>query len=157
MTTETRFEPIAGARAQYLRPLWLGILFAMAGELLVFLVFGLLLNGPGDWQTKLLWTVGFCGIGMGSAFGAFVDLLIVGRWTGLRAIMATCVISTVILGVACNVLCWRLDLGLHYFGGAEHPMLFLTSGIAGAMAGGAAVGALLFSDAGQRWLDQHGL
>ena len=70
MATETSFESIPGARAQYLRPLWLGILFAVAGELIVFLVFGLLLNGPGSWQTKLLWTVGFCGIGMGSAFGA---------------------------------------------------------------------------------------
>ena len=157
MTSETTFPTAAVVRRQYLRPLWLGILFSMAGELIIFLVFGLLLHGTDNWPIKLIWTVGFCGIGMGSALGAFVDLLIVGRWTGLRAIVGTCALSTGILGIACNILCWRLDLGLHYFGGAERPTIFLVSGIVAAAAGGAALGASLFTDAGQRWLDRHGL
>lgn len=157
MTSASAVQPHIAARRQYLRPLWLGILVAMTGELFVFLVFGILLNGPGSWATKLVWTLGFCGIGMGSTVGTFVDLLIVGRLSGVRAIAATCALSTAILGVACNVLCWWLDLGLHYFGGAEHPMLFLLSGIAASAAGGVALGALLFTDAGSRWLDRRGL
>lgn len=45
-------------RRQYLRPLWLGIMLAVTGELFIFLVFGMLLNGPGSWSAKLVWTVG---------------------------------------------------------------------------------------------------
>lgn len=148
-------QQLISIRREYLRPLWLGIVFAMAGELVIFLVFGLLLNGPGSWVTKLVWTVGFCGIGMGSTVGAFVDLLIVGRLWGARAIVATCALSTGILGVACNVLCWRLDLGLHYFGGAEHPAIFLVSGIVASAFAGAVLGALLFTHAGNGWLDRY--
>ena len=155
--TSTSAHPMAAARKEYLRPLWLGILFAVSGELFIFVVFGLLLNGSENWATKLVWTVGFCGIGMGSTVGAFVDLLIVGRWSGARAVAATCALSTAILGIACNLLCWRLDLGLHYFGGAEHPAIFVGSGIAASVAGGLAFGWLLFTDSGRGWLDRHGL
>lgn len=157
MASEATVQPLVAVRRQYLRPLWLGILFATAGEFLIFLVFGLLLNGPGSWVTKLVWTVGFCGIGMGSTIGAFVDLLIVGRWSGVRAIAATCALSTAILGIACNVLCWRLDVGLHYFGGAEHPTIFLVNGVLASGIAGVALGALLFTDAGRGWLDRRGL
>lgn len=155
--TADRSQPMLPTRTEYLRPLWLGILFAMVGEFFVFLVFGLLLNGSANWPVKLAWAVGFCGIGMGSAMGASIDLLVVGRWTGTRAVLVTCALSTAILGIACNVLCLRLDLGLNYFGGAGHPLIFLASGIAGAAAGGAALGALFFADGGRRWLERHGL
>ena len=143
-------------RRQYLRPLWLAILVSMAGEGLIFLIFGLLLNGAANWPAKLVWTVGFCGVGMGSGVGAFVDLFVVGRLSGARAILATCGISTALLGVACNLLCWRLDLGLHFFGGAEHPLVFLGSGILGAVSVGLGLGLLLFTKPGQHWLEQRG-
>lgn len=157
MTIDTMLHPTAVVRRQYLRPLWLGILFATVGEFAVFVVFGLMLSGTADWPTKLVWTVGFCGLGMGSTIGAFVDLLLVGRWTGPRAIVATTALSTGILGIACNLLCWRLDLRLHHFGGAEHPLIFLASGFVGAAAAGAAMGWLIFSDKGQCWMEERGL
>lgn len=87
--TAATVHPLAAARREYLRPLWLGILFAVAGELFIFLVFGLLLNGP-----------------------------------------ANC---------------------------AEHPVIFLANGIAASAAGGLALGWLLFTDPGRRWLDRHRL
>lgn len=157
MTTPTNVAPVLVDRLLYLRPLRLAILVSMAGELAVFLVFGLLLNGTHNWEMKLLWTVGFCGIGMGSSLGAFIDLLIVGRWTGTPAMLGTCALSTLILGIGCNVLCWRLDLGLHYFGGAEHPSLFLTSGVVGGAVAGIALGALLFTEVGRRWQAHWGI
>lgn len=157
MGRETQAPPDDAIRRQYLRPLWLAIIFSMAGELIVFLFFGLMLSGPDNWLIKLVWAVGFCGIGMGSAVGASVDLLIVSRMDGLRAIAATCLLSTAILGVACNLLCWQLDHGLHYFGGAEHPALFLVSGIVAAVAGGTGIGMLLFTESGESWLDRRGL
>ena len=157
ITIDTTLDPSVVIRRRYLRPLWLGILVATAGELVVFVVFGLMLSGTANWPAKLAWTVGFCGVGMGSTVGALVDLLLVERWAGLRAILATTLLSTGILGIACNLLCWRLDLGLHYFGGAEHPAVFLVSGIVGATIGGVLMGWLLFSTSGQQWLEERGV
>ena len=157
MNFDATMDPASTIRRQYLRPLWLGILFATIGESFVFLVFGLLLGGTAGWPMKLAWTVGFCGVGMGSTIGALVDLLLVDSWRRRRAILATTALSTGILGIACNLLCFRLDMGLEYFGGAVHPVVFLASGILGAMACGIAMVWLLFDEKGQAWLDGRGV
>lgn len=145
------------SRKAYLRPLWVGIAFSMAGEAAVFVVFGVLLHPSGNLLVKLLWTVGFCGVGMGASYGAFLDLLVVGRWSGGKAVFASAALSTLLLGAACNVLCWRLDLGLHYFGGAEQPIRFLASGAIFAALGGLLAGMLLFTARGEALLDRWGL
>jgi hypothetical protein len=49
------------------------------------------------------------------------------------------------------------DVGLHHFSGAEHPLVFLGSGILDAAAIRSALGALLFTEAGSKWLERYGL
>lgn len=153
VTASARLE----ARRAYLRPLQVSIALAILGELGVFFVFGVILFPGGSLVGKLLWAVLFCGVGMGASAGAFVDLLVVGRWHGARAIVATTAIFVLLLGVACNVLCWQLDRGFHYFGGAERPLLFLLGGLFWAALGGGVAGALLFTERGGRILGRLGL
>lgn len=157
--TSPASEALVGleARRRYLRPLQLAIALSVAAELGILLIFGMLLSPGGSLLHKTLWTLVFCGLGMGSAVGAFVDLLVVDRLRGLPAVLACAGISSAILGVACNLLCWRLDLHFHYFGGASNPALFLGGGVVLAALGGAAAGALLFTASGERWLDRAGI
>lgn len=143
-------EPIT--RASYIRPITLSIAFSVAGELVIFVVWGLILFPEGSIFNKLVWTLGFCGIGMGSAVGAAVVLFVVDRLDGLAAVLATAGIAVALLGVACNSLCLALDRHFLYFGGAEDMTLFLANGIAMAAVGGLVVGWLCFTDRGRRVL-----
>lgn len=106
-------------------------------------------------MNKFVWTVGFCGLGMGSVIGALIDLLVVGKATGMKAIAGTTVISTVVLA-SCNILCWRLDHYFHYFGGQENPHLFLGNGFVWAVSGGFLIGWLLFTQKGLKLLHRAG-
>lgn len=144
-------------RKQYVRPLWIGIALSVTGELLIFLVFGVMLFPAGNILNKFLWTVVFCGVGMGASLGALIDLLVVGRWQGLPAIAATASLSVFLLGMACNLLCLNLDQHFYYFGGTDHLVLFLANGIVMAALGGVVAGMLLFTEQGRGFLDRLGL
>ena len=137
-------------RMALLRPIKLSILFSVVGELIIFVVWGLILFPDGSWLHKLLWTLLFCGVGMGSAVGAVVAILIVGRLHGVTAIVATMVASISLLGVACNLLCLALDEHFHYFGGDSHGDMFIWNGIAMAALGGLLVGWLCFTERGTK-------
>lgn len=127
------------------------------GEFIIFLVWGLWLYPGGDIVNKFLWTVVFCGFGMGSAIAVLLILLIADRLTGWRAAWATSGISLAILGVLCNWLCFRLDSHyFHYFGGAESPTLFIANGIVMSTIGGLLIGWLLFVPKGQQLLVKLG-
>lgn len=149
--------PSTVERQRYLRPLKLGIALSMLGELGLFVVFGLVLSPSGNLIHKFLWTVVFCGIGMGAAGGAFLDLFVVDRWRGWPAVLASTLISVALLGIACNLLCLSLDMDLDHFGGKSNPALFLASGILAAALGGAFLGWLLFTGRGVRVLDRLGV
>lgn len=127
------------------------------GEFIIFLVCGLWLYPGGDVVNKFLWTVVFCGFGMGSAFAVLLILLIADKLTGWRAAWATSGISLATLGVLCNWLCFRLDSHyFHYFGGAESPTLFIANGIVMSAIGGLLIGWLLFVPEGQQLLVKLG-
>jgi hypothetical protein len=144
-------------RQGYLRPLTVSIALSMTAEFFLFLVFGVFLFPAGPWLNKLLWTVVFCGIGMGATMGAFIDLLIVGRWQGRKAIVATMLLSIVILGIACDMLCPSLDRKFLYFGGAEDSVLFVATSVVMAAIGGLiGGGGVLFTKFGQQLLDRLG-
>lgn len=128
------------ARERYLRPIKLSIALSVLSEAVIFVVWGLILYPEGSIINKLLWTVVFCGLGMGSAVGALVALLVVDRLSGLPALIATTVQSVVILGVGCNLLCLNLDRHFLYFGGTENHLLFLGNGIVMSAAGGVIIG-----------------
>ncbi|MCB2092109.1 MAG: hypothetical protein KDF58_11715 [Alphaproteobacteria bacterium] len=141
----------------YLRPLKFAILFSVLGEAVIFLVWGVILYPEGSILHKFLWTIVFCGLGMGSAGGAFISLYVVGRFTGIKALVACGLISGVLLGLFCNYLCFNLDMHFNYFGGASTPGLFIWSGIIMAVAGGMLVGWLCFTKTGNTWLDKLGI
>lgn len=142
----------------WLRPLWLSIGASMAGEFVIWVVFGLVLFPEGDPFTKLVWTVVFCGLGMGAVVGGMVSLFVVGRLDGAKAVAATTVLALLVLGVGCDVLCLNLDAHyFHYFGGEEDPVFFLMNGLLMSALGGLAIGSLVFTERGRRWLDRRGL
>jgi hypothetical protein len=60
----------------------------------------------------------------------------------------TTVFSLVLLGIACNLLCFNLDRHFQYFGGATYPVAFLVPGLVLSALGGAIMGQLLFTQRG---------
>lgn len=149
-------EQTTSDRQRYLRPLTVSIASTMTAEFFLLVVFGIILFPEGPLLNKVLWTLGFCGFGMGATLGTFIDLTIVGRWQGWKAIGATMLLSTAIVGIACDMLCLTLDRQFGYFGGAEDSALFVSVGVFLAAAGGVLLGWSLFTDRGRRLLDRLG-
>lgn len=139
------------------RPIILGLTFSILGELIIFLIFGVFLHPQGSLLSKFLWTVVYCGVGMGAAFGALVDLFVVNKLSGKKAIFACAIISTLILGVGCNLLCLNLDQHFQYFGGQESPLIFVINGVVMATLGGLLGGWLLFTNKGNNMLTKIGI
>ncbi|MEZ4848201.1 MAG: hypothetical protein R3B93_06205 [Bacteroidia bacterium] len=138
----------------YVRSLKVLILLSVLGEAVIFLVWGVFLYPEGSILHKFLWTIVYCGLGMGSAAGAFVVFLVVNKMTGWKAILTTSLISGILLGLFCNYLCFNLDMHFNHFGGADTPGLFIWNGIIMSFLGGAFGGWLLFTDKGNHWLDR---
>ena len=142
------------ARKTYIRPLIISLLFSVGGELLLLVIYGIVLFPEGNMVYKVLWTLGFCGIGMGATLGACINLFIVGRHEGLKAVLLTVLLSFLIMGVACDLLCLNLDLRFNYFGAQASPFLFSAGGVLGSLIAGAGIGLLLFSEAGRSILEK---
>ena len=86
-----------------------------------------------------------------------VDVFVDKKIKRVQAIIATAIISGILLGLFCNFLCFNLDMHFNYFGGADTPKLFIWNGIAMSVAGGAFGGWLLFTERGLKWLKKVGL
>ncbi len=145
------------ARTRYVRPIKVATAFTLLAELALLLYYGVYLSDEGPLLNKVLWTLGFCGLGMGLSMGALIDLIIVDRFEAAAAIIGTAIISTLGLGVACNALCMVLDRHYRYFGGVEDPYLHFLPSFAGSIVAGWVVGWLLFSARGRRILDGLGV
>ena len=63
----------------FARPLKLAILFSVLGEAVILVVWGFYLFPEGSWFNKFMWTIVYCGLGMGGAFGSVVALGLLGR------------------------------------------------------------------------------
>jgi hypothetical protein len=144
-------------RLRYLRPLYVAVALSVLGEASLFVTHGIILYPAGTLLYKLLWTFVFCGIGMGATIGAFLDLFVVGRLSGGKAILASTAFTAVAIGGVCNLLCLSLDRRFHYFGGDADPALFFTNGLVLATLGGAVIGWLLFTVRGNRLLERIGI
>ena len=94
---------------------------------------------------------------MGAALGTAINLFVVNRFTGTKAIALTILSSFVLLGIMCDLLCLNLDLHFHYFGAQNNPILFVSGSITGSIIAGAGIGWLLFTDNGNRALTKIGL
>ena len=127
------------------------------GEIFLLILYGLILFPDGSLIHKVLWTLVFCGIGMGATLGAFISFFVVDRFNGTKAIFITTLLSLTILGVACNLLCLSLDHHFQYFGGTSDPYLFFSGGVLGSVIGGIAVGAILFTPKGNEYLEKIGI
>lgn len=97
------------ARRRYLRPIVVATAFSWVAELWLLLFYGVYLSDEGSLLYKIIWTLGFCGLGMGLALGALIDVLLVDRVSPRRAVWSTAALSFATLGVACNLLCMFLD------------------------------------------------
>ena len=139
------------------RPVKLGIIFSVAAELFIFVLWGLILYPEGNILYKFLWAVVFCGVGMGATVGALIQLFVVGRLSANRAIFACAMISIGVLGIACNLLCLDLDSHFRYFGGVGNPLLFVAGGVVLAAVSGTIAGWLMFSSKGQKILESRGI
>jgi hypothetical protein len=144
-------------RKMYIRPLIISLFFSVAGELSLLVIYGIILFPEGNMMYKVLWTLGFCGIGMGATLGAGINLFVVGRYSGTRAILSTVLLAFLIMGVACDLLCLNLDLHFNYFGAQASPLLFSAGGVVGSLIGGAGIGGLLFSERGRSILAKIGI
>lgn len=143
---------------KYLRPLYVAIFLSVFGEAIIFVAFGLILFPDGSILNKALWTLIFCGLGMGATTGAAISLFVVkGNYTAKASIMATVVISILFLGLACNALCLNLDLVFHYFGAHTNPTLFFVNGVVQSAIGGLIAGLLLFTPQGNHILERIGI
>ena len=87
---------------------------------------------------------------MGATLGAFIDLFVVGRYWGAKAVILTTLLSLLLLGIACNLLCLNLDRYFQYFCGTTHPASFLVTGLVLYVLGGRHHGAAAVHRAGQR-------
>jgi len=144
-------------RKWYIRPLIISLFVAVTGELLLLVIYGIILHPEGNMLYKVLWTLGFCGIGMGATLGVGINLFIVGRYEGTRAILLTVLLAFLIMGVACDLLCLNLDMHFNYFGAPTNPVLFSAGGVLGSLIGGAGIGGLLFSETGRSVLKRIGV
>ncbi len=144
-------------RRQYLRAVYVSIALSIFGEAILFIIHGLILFPAGNILYKFMWTIVFCGIGMGASGGAFLVLFVVGRLSGVNALLVCTAFTTLAIGVGCGLLCLNLDRKFHYFGGSENSMLFMTNSLAFASVGGAIIGWLLFTGKGNALLEKIGV
>jgi cytosine/uracil/thiamine/allantoin permease len=111
----------------------------------------------GNLLHKFLWTIVFCGFGMGAGGGALIVLLVSGRLWGRSAIIASAFISFVLLGLFCNFLCFNLDMHFNFFGAHDTPALFVWNGIIMSILGGTLIGWLCFTKKGNAILERNNL
>jgi hypothetical protein len=144
------------SRKMYTRPMIVSLAVCIFGELFLFIIYGVVLFPQGNLLYKFLWTV-ICGIGMGATVGAFLNLFIIDKYIGIKAITLTLLLTLVTLGIICNRLCFQLDLHFHYFGAETNPMLFFMGSIAGSIVAGLIIALLLFSEKGDILLHRFGV
>lgn len=106
---------------------------------------------------KIVWTLLFCGVGMGGALGSLINLLIVDRLVGQKAVWATVALSFVLLGVMCDGLCLNLDRIFNYFGGSAHSLEFVIVSMILSPVAGFLIGWLCFTAPGKQFLERAGL
>lgn len=144
-------------RNRYIRPLVVSILVIEMGELFLLIFYGMVLFPEGNMFHKVLWTLVFCGIGMGATVGALTSIFVVDRFDGITAVLMTTLASFLILGIACNWLCLNLDMHFHYFGASTNPYLFSSGSVIGSIIAGLVIGGLLFTEKGNGILERLGM
>jgi len=144
-------------RKHFIRPIVVSLIFTTIAELFLLLYYGIYLSDEGSILDKIIWTLGFCGVGMGLSLGGLINLFIVGRFNQKTRIILTTICTTLTLGIACNWLCMNLDRHFRFFGGADDPLLHFLPSFIGSIIGGWLLGWLLFTTKGNLILNNIGL
>ncbi|CAF0780307.1 unnamed protein product [Adineta steineri] len=143
-------------RQYYLRPMKLFIGSSIGAELIFLFISICFFSGFKDIFYKILWTLFFCGIGMGSTMGTLINIFITDRYFNSKAIFGTLILGLIVFGT-CNVLCFRLDHHFDYYGAIKYPVFFLSKGFVAGLLGSLINGYLLFNANGQKLLIKIGL
>ena len=88
-------------RAIYIRPFLLFYVNSLIAEVVFLLVAIFIMSGTDDIINKVLWTLVFCPLGMGGAMGGIVNVFIVDKYYGSKAIYLTTVISCLLYTSRC--------------------------------------------------------
>jgi hypothetical protein len=142
-------------REYYLRPMKLFIASSIGAELFFLLISITFFSGFKDIFYKILWTLFFCGIGMGSTMGTLINLFITDQYFNNKAIFGSLILGLIVFGT-CNILCFRLDHHFDYYGAIKYPIFFLSKGFLAGILGSLMNGYLLFSANGQKLLIKMG-
>ena len=133
----------------YRQSLILALLLALAGEVFLWILYGLIWF-PGQPWIALLWS-STCGLAMGATMGVFVCLFVVGMEKGRRAFLAALTVSAGVLSV-CNLVCFAVDQKFNVWGAVDEPATFLLGGFVGVVFGSLVYSYLLFTENGFKWL-----
>ena len=142
-------------RHYYLRPMKLFIASSIGGEFLFLLISICFFSGFKDIFYKIIWTLFFCGIGMGSTMGTLINIFITDQYFNCKAIFGSLILGLLVFGT-CNVLCFRLDHHYDYYGAINYPVFFLSKGFLAGILGSLINGYLLFNPNGQKLLIKMG-
>lgn len=136
--------------SEFVHAITVAIAMTFLGEMVIFLLWGLVLFPARELVAKFLWT-GICGIAMGAVIGAAVNVFVTGRHEGRPAAGFAALISFSVLSF-CTVLCYRLDLTFGLFGAKTDPVLFIAGGLLPALVGSGLYGWVLYSRTGRTLL-----
>lgn len=142
-------------RHYYLRPMKLYIVSSMAGEFIFLLISICFFSGFKEIFYKIMWTLFFCGVGMGSTMGTLTNIFITDQYFNHKAVFGSLILGLLVFGT-CNVLCFRLDHHFDYYGAITNPVFFLSKGFLAGILGSLWNGYLLFTASGQKLLLKMG-
>ena len=152
---EIPHDGLQGGR--FLRPIIACTAASLLGEFFILLFFGVWLFPSDALSGKILWTLGFCGLGMGLVLGAVIGIFVYGQYEGRTGIAATTILAVLLLGFGCNALCFIIDRHFNHFGATDQPFLWFGSGLLLSTVGGFSVGLQLFTARGQQILNHFRL
>jgi hypothetical protein len=146
---------VLSQRPEFLRPIVVAVCLTWLGEILIFLIWGVTLLPGGALWRKFGWTM-TCGVAMGLAIGALVNVFVTGRLHALAAAWSAGGIYFLVLSF-CVGLCYQIDRAVGFFGANEAPLLFILGGLVPALVTGLFYGWVLYSSPGRSLLSRIGL
>ena len=93
---------------------------------------------------------------MGAVLGVFLILALVGQLRGKQAVIGTMFFTVLILGVVSKLAAIKMETINIAFNLGEWPVLYFTNGVLTATVGGAILGWLLFTKAGNKTVSNLG-
>ncbi|KAI9129940.1 hypothetical protein ON05_030200 (plasmid) [Acaryochloris sp. CCMEE 5410] len=136
---------------QYQRALSVGLALSLLGELIYWVIWGLILFPSHPWIT-FKWSL-VCGFGMGSVVGTLTCLVLIDRFRGWQAVVTGFAVAFGIF-IFCAINCFLMDQQSNYWGAATHPQWFLMGGVVGAILGSLMYTWLVFTSTGSQFLDR---